>query len=217
MKVLETKGITMPEAPIVCKAVAYAREMAPLRRDFDSQKAKAEQAHAQHKSHQRHWERHQYDHVTHEDAVEALIGEWLTVRGSDDLSTILTYVDQMDELREAFLESTMDVCHFHDGDGCFVWLVLQGQSVFEAVLATPEMAVLLIDHHSNASGVLGPSFLAGLRDCLLRLLASNWDIETFLEYYGWEYKESGALPDDFKGRLLNEVLEEWWQAHETAD
>lgn len=101
MTVLETKGIATPEAPVVWAAVAYAREMAPLRLDFGSPKAKAEKAeaeqdHAQQNSHQRHWKRHQFDHVTHEDAVEALVGEWLTVRGSDDLSTILTYMSQMD-------------------------------------------------------------------------------------------------------------------------
>jgi len=209
MKVLETKGITMPEAPLVWSAVAYARKMAPLRWDFDSQKAKAEKAraeqdHTQGKSGQPHWYRHQYDHATHEDAVEALVGEWLTVRGSDDLSTILTYMDQMDELKEAL--SILDV---YDGGYFFEWLVLQGQSLFEAVLAAPEL-VDLMSHNSHNT------FLPGLCQCLSRLLLGQSDIDTFLGYW-WEYKEAGAMPDDFKGRLPIEVVKEWWHADETVE
>ena len=105
MTVCGTVGVTPPKPPIVWQAVAYARMMAPLWHDFDDQKAGAKQAHAEEKGEQAHWKRHQCNHATHEHALEALVGEWLTVRGSDDLSIILAYIDQMEELRKAFWQS----------------------------------------------------------------------------------------------------------------
>ena len=92
----------------------------------------------------------------------------------------------------------------------FNWLVLQGQSVFEAVLAAPELVNSLIGLHSY------DSYMIGIEECFERLRRWDWDTDTVTVTWE-EMREAGALPDDFKGRLLNEVIEEWRQADEMED
>ena len=77
-------------------------------------------------------------------------------------------------------------------------------------LTDAELVAILMEHHFHESD------LYDLSDCLPRLLMGKSDTDTFLGYWG-EYKEAGAVPDDFKGRLLLEVIEEWWRADEMAD
>ena len=187
MTVLETKGILMPEAPLVWKAVAYAET-----------RLKYAQVNG-----------HPPKPECREDVMIEWITEWLVARGYDDIALIVQFDQEYIALKNAVLGRIDRVLGNPAHDYFFPWLLLQGRSILDALAANPVlydlfrqldsrreayMAEFAIDRFFTDTEVDAYEILRAFEERLKNVAEledfRGWDVaKTLTEFGMWQRKE----------------------------
>ena len=190
MTAQKTKGITMPEAPLVWKAVAYAET-----------RLKCAQVNG-----------HPPKPECREDVMIEWITEWLVARGYDDIALIVQFDQEYQALETAVLQRITDVLGRSTQNYFFPWLLLQGRSIFDSLVVTPTLYHLFRQLDSCREAYFADHAMD-------RFFTDNEEDEYKLLRAFEARLKNGAELEDFRGWDVAKTLTEFgmWQRKEDDD